>query len=252
MRSKKSRRPIIAVDDVSAIFDDACVAGLAEIALLPPSAGRAAFADAIREAARIFARDARIPTGNELHDEISQLLKAAERKRYDQVAALREGLSPRAGDLLQDRGDRIGIELPPAGELLNPERRNDACQAIARLCQFGGQQVEGRLRRSGKQSRPVWRPVLNAPEKQRNFARRNAELYFVQMLSTAWLEAVGSPPARTARHGDASRDLGPFARLVRKCLDLVGAWDADAVELINEVDRRRDEMERRSLERGPK
>jgi len=115
---------------------------------------------------------------------------------------------------------------------------------IARLCQFGGGYVEGRRRPAGKQSRPVWDPLIHAPKPQRNFAKRNAERNFVMWLSVAWLEATGVVPSRTARHDDASREVGPFARFSRECLRRVGAPDADIVELINELHRRRCEMER--------
>jgi hypothetical protein len=64
-------------------------------------------------------------------------------------------------------------------------------------------------------------------------------------LSLAWVEATGLAPSRTARPRDASRDVGPFARFVRECLSLVGAGNADAVELMNELHRRRNTMERR-------
>jgi hypothetical protein len=249
MRAEKSRR-IIAAQEVSAVFDDACLAELAKIARLPPSADRAAFAASIRGAARIFARDARIPTRNDLHAEIGELHRAADGQRYNEVFDLLESLSPAARALLQDRAARIGIELPPSDGLRDPERRKEACQeacqAITRLSQFGGRWAEGRRRPSGKQSRPVWRPLLWASEPRRNFWKRNAERDFVMWISIAWQQAVGTPPTRTARHRDASRDVGPFARFVSECLRLVGAGDADVVELLNEMDRRRREMERRT------
>jgi hypothetical protein len=54
-------------------------------------------------------------------------------------------------------------------------------------------------------------------------------------LQLAWLEATGKPPSLAA---SAARP-GPFARMVGKCLELVGAGHADAVGLINELNRRR-------------
>ena len=252
MRLKK-RRPIISEEEVSAIFDDTRVVKLAHIGRLPANANKAVFSAGIREAARIFARDARIPTGNDLHAEIGELHRAADRQRYDEVFGLLESLSPAARALLQDRAARIGIELPPSDGLHDPERREEACQAcqaITRLSQFGGRWAEARRRPSGKQSRPVWRSLLWASEPRRNFRKRNAERDFVMWISVAWQEAVGTPPTRTARHSDASRDVGPFAKLVSECLQLVGAGDADVVELLNEMDRRRREMERRT-EKGP-
>ena len=251
MRIKKTR-PIILAEDVPVIFDDKCIAELAKIARLPPGADAAAFAAGIREAARIFARDASMPTGNELHDEIDELFKAADRRSYNEVADVLERLSPQARDILENRGARpsIGIEVPSPDLLRDPARREEACKGIARLCQFGGHFIEGRRRHSGKRSRPVWRPLINAPAKQRNFPRRKAERDFVMWLSVAWSEATGSEPSRTARWYEATRgtrppQLGPFARFVRKCLCLVGAAHADVVELMTEVHRRRRAMKQR-------
>ena len=251
MRIKKTR-PIILAEDVPVIFHDNCIAELAKIARLPPGADAAAFAAGIREAACIFARDASMPTGNELHDEIDELFKAADGRSYNEVADLLERLSPQARAILQNRGAHpsIGIEVPSPDMLRDPARRGEACKGIARLCQFGGHLIEGRRRPSGKRSRPVWRPQINAPAKQRNFPRRKAERDFVMWLSLAWLEATGKKPSRTARWYEVARgtrppQLGPFAKMVRKCLCLVGAADADVVELMKEVHRRRCDMEQR-------
>jgi hypothetical protein len=244
MRLRKSRS-IITYEDVSIVFNDACVAKLAETAKLPPGANMDAFAKGIREAARIFVRDARGPNANALHDEIAELQCAADRRLYDQTAALMERLSPRARAMLAERGARpnLGIRLPSPNAIRDPERSEDACATIARLCGIGGKWVEGRRRPGGQRSRPTWRPLLHAPDKQRRFAKREAERDFVMWLSIAWLDATGAQPSRTARHPDASRDVGPFARFVRKCLRLVGAGDANVVELLNELQRRRGEME---------
>jgi hypothetical protein len=245
VRHPRKSRSIITADEVPVVFDDACVAELAKMAKLPPDADMDAFAKGLRDAARIFARDARIPTDNELHDEISKLHKAAAQRRCDHVAGLLERLSPEARKLLQDRGRRpsIGVELPSVSALRDPSLSGEACQRIVRLCQFGGCYIEGRRLPSGKRSRPVWSPHLYAPKPQRNPPKREAERILVIWLQIAWCEATGALPPLTARHPDESRDLGPFARLVRDCLRLVGARDANVVELINELHRRR-KMER--------
>jgi hypothetical protein len=237
---KKSRSPI-AADDVLRIFNDQCIAELAKISKLPAGADLRRFAEGVREAARIYARDARIRTTNELHSEIATLCAAASRKRYEQVAAVIEKLSQEARDLLNGRGapPNLKRELPSPDALRDPVRQKRACETIAALCQFGGSYVDGRRRPSGKRSRS-WRPLIFAPERRRHFSKRAAERDFVMWLSVAWTEGSGKPPARTARHSA----LGPFARLVHNCLCLVGAKDADAVELINELNRRRLEMSR--------
>jgi hypothetical protein len=68
-------------------------------------------------------------------------------------------------------------------------------------------------------------------------------------LQHAWAEATGKMPAQTARHGSR---LGPFARFARDCLRLVGAADADIVELMNGLRQRRREMEQSTNTRPPK
>jgi hypothetical protein len=239
-------RSIIAAEDVTVIFNDTRVAELARTAKLPDGTDMAALAEGTREAARIFARDARVPTGNELHDEIGGLHKTADRHLYEEVAGQLERLSPRARDILRDhRGARGSRTLLPSPEALrDPVRREAACDAIVSLCRIGVQLVEGRRRPSGKRSRPTLRPLLHAPEPQRNFTKRDAERHFVMLLSLAWLEATGSAPSRTARHSDDSRKVGPFARFARECLRLAGASGADVVEIINDARRRHREMER--------
>ena len=159
------------------------------------------------------------------------MLKAAEHKRYEDVADLLGRLSPRGRALLTDHG-----ELPPPGALRDPALREEACAAVVRLCQYGGRWAKGP---PSKGSRRKWRPHLYAPDKERSPPKRDAERHFVLMLQLAWLDAVGEKPSLTAHHPDKSRDLGPFARFARECLRLVGARDADAVELINELQRLR-------------
>jgi hypothetical protein len=243
MRTKKSRT--ITADQVLVEFDDACVEKLAQVAKLPPGADMAAFAEGTREAARIYARDARIPNVNDLHDEIEQLHKAAERQRYEVVADLLERLSPRGRDMLTERGYGVTLELPSSDALRDPAQREAACGAIAQLCQYGGCKVQGP---PSKGLRQKWSPYFHAPDKQRNFPKRGAERDFVMWLQLAWAEATGKIPAQTARHVSG---VGPFARFARDCLRLVGAADADVVELINGLHQCRREMER-SHTRPPK
>jgi hypothetical protein len=85
--------PIITTDDVAVVFSDEKVAELLAETKLPPGTNKALLAEGVREAARIFARDARLQSGNELHNEIGKLYEAADRRGYDEVAALLEYLS---------------------------------------------------------------------------------------------------------------------------------------------------------------
>jgi hypothetical protein len=257
---------------------------LATVAKLPAGSDRKAFREGIREAARVFAQDVRTPTNNELRDEIAALYRAAEREEYDVVAGCLERLSPRGREFLKERAARIGrwdsggskrtkskrtkerpkvtvigrhgqsitrrsrvatsIAVPTPGDLRDETSRDGACAAVISLCSFGGAFIEGRLRPSGKRSRPVWNPLLHAPEAQRTFDKRDAERKFATLLRIAVIQAGGEEPARTTRHADGSRRLGPFAEFVQQCLLLVGAVDADVVELINGLHQRRLAVER--------
>jgi hypothetical protein len=204
---------------------------------VPTGADRKRFAEGAREAARIYAREARVPTDNELHAEIYKLYRAATCKRYEKVADLLEGLSPKAHDSLSRRGARpsLGIKLPLSQALRDAAQREESCAKIATLCQFGGSYVKGRLRSpSGKRSR-TWDPLLHAPKPRPRFPKRDAERNFVMWLQIAWMEATGKQPSLAANPAR----LSPFGRMAQACLKLVGADHADVVGLINELNRRR-------------
>jgi hypothetical protein len=141
--STKSRK-LIAAADVLHIFDHACIKGLADVARLPADADRERFAEGVREAARIYAQEARAPNVNELRTEIAALHAAAERQRCGQVADLLEKLSPKASRLLSKRATRLGLELPASADLRKPPRQPKACEAVLKLCQYGVEYVEGR------------------------------------------------------------------------------------------------------------
>jgi hypothetical protein len=229
--STKSRNPI-AVANIPQIFDDSRIDELADIGRLPEGADRKRFAEGVREAARIYARDARTPTDNELNAEVAALYGAAKRKRYGQVAVLLEKLSPKARQLLSNRATRLSLELP-APEGLRDTTQQKACDMVLKLCQHGGSYDEGRRRR--------WHPLLSAPQRSKNFPRRDAERDLVMWLQVAWLEATEKRPSLAANPARP----GPFARMAAKCLRLVGASHADTVGLINELNRRR------KIQRGP-
>lgn len=235
MRHAKSRHPILEAD-ILLVFDDACLGKLASIAKLPADADAKCFREGVREAARIYARDACVATDNELHAEVCILYRAAERKRYEDVAVALKKLSPRARKLLKERT----VQLPAAEHLRSPTLQQKACEAVLRCSHYGGRYVEGRRRSYGKRSR-TWRPLLRAPKHRRNFARRDVERDFVVCLQLAWLEATGKKPSLTA---NAERP-GPFVKMTKECLGLVGAGHADVIGLFNELNRRRKIMTRR-------
>src|SRR5215467_2918679 len=101
--STKSRRPL-APDDVIRIFDDATLAELA--AELPAGADLKRLMEGIREAARIYTREAGEPKSNQLRSEIAKLNRAAERREYEQLAIALEHISAGTRALLNERGAR--------------------------------------------------------------------------------------------------------------------------------------------------
>jgi hypothetical protein len=242
--AKKKVYPI-AVDEVPLKFDEERIEQLAGIGGLPNSADRQRFADSVREAARIYARDARKPSEKNLRDEIERLHRAASRQEYKRVADLMRALSPETRRSLDARASRpgfmtAGLKMPTLKALRDPARREQACDVVRRFCTLGGCYIAGRRRRSGKQS-ATWKPLLYAPKPIKRPLRREAERQFVMHLQLAWLEALGKRPTATV---NPSRSDRPFANLVRECLRLVGASHADAVGLINELSRRRKMMAR--------
>src|SRR5262249_1232409 len=188
-------------------------------------------------------------------------------RHHDELASLIENLSSTASRLLKygvwttissspERSDEscdrrrtsirwTNIELPSPEMLHDRARREEACATVIKLCQYGGGWIESRKRPSGKRSW-TWRPYLRAPEPRRHFPKREAERTLVMWLRTAWLDATGEEPPRTAD----PRRPGPVARMVKKCLSLVGASHADAVGLLNLLNERLREMQRRAAGRA--
>ena len=224
--TRHKRRKTKTLADIALVFGDDCICELA--ANLPADSDLNTFAWWIREAAETFVYESSIPTNNEVRSEIASLHDAAERRACDELVRLREGITPEARAIL-------GEALPAATDLRDDALRDEVAGALASLCRIGGRRVDGRRRSSGKRSSPSLRPNLYAPTASKNFLRREAERNFVERISIAWGKGTGKKPPRTARHADASRGIGPFARLVRECLRLVGAGYADPVALINEV-----------------
>jgi len=234
----------------------------------PREFDREFFAKSVRNDVVIYVR-ADVVRGTKLREQISELRVAADKKDYEGLARALEGLSPIAHGWLNDRRAHLGIGMPSAVALRDSLTREEACSTIASLCRSGGVRVEGRLRSPGKRSmtvrwglygpeppekppeydpdaQPRWRyPELAKAELEymRNVDRRwehppirEAELEFVRNLRLTWMTAGGEVP-NTAGRFDGSI-VGPFPKLVARCLQLVGSH-ADPVALINALNTRR-------------
>jgi hypothetical protein len=244
---RKDRR-IPTPEDLPRLFDDKCIRQLVRIDGRLRTANIPVFAAGVLEAAEVFVRDASATNDNEVHYEVDKLLRAAERairarKRKDaaceKVAVQIEGLSGRTRELLNERG-----MLPSPEILRDPATRGAACEAITSLCRIGAYWQEGRRRPGGKRSMTMV-SLLHAPTLKQRPARREAHLNFMMMLRLAYLEATGKPPPATAHPGRPT----PFAQIAQICLDKLRAG-ANAIELINRLQRRRkDKEERQRLSR---
>jgi hypothetical protein len=223
---------LIAEINVPDVFNDECIRDLAATAKLKLTAEKTfnAFKNGVRIAVVNYLRDVRRPSDNKLYKERELLERAASTHKYEEVAALLESLLPANRDLLNERGVRVGwlnmypdaggARVPSPDELRDPKRREMACEMVARLCRQGG-----RCER------------IYGPQSPRNFHKRGAERWFIICLRDAYCSA-GRLPAWTA-HGDPSL-TGPFGRMVKKCLCLVGEGrKISAVNQINTINRYR-------------
>jgi hypothetical protein len=222
--------------DIDQRFDERTIAQLAVAARLRPTADLVKFGESVRTAARLYlveqARDPR-----RVRRELSDLYRVADRVMAGKLepntleTALAE-LSARARQLLEDRA--LVLARLPLGHLPRP-RLPSAPDQLMTLLRYGGRMQPGRLRQGGKLSRPVFVPLLWAPIVGSGRPRNEAARELVLWLSIAFLEAGGRPPPRMAD----SRKLGPFARLVRGCLDRLDARWVDAGEVISAMGRLR-------------
>jgi hypothetical protein len=229
--SKKDRQAI-AAGDVLHKFDNATIERLA-ITYLPKKADRQRLADGVREAVRIYAEDARMPSANAVDDEIAKLHRAASRRDHEQVALLIDAMSPEVRQRFETREatpgfQNAGLKFPSSEASRDPARRDRACEVVRQFCRMG----------YGPRGKPL---LYVASERIRRPARREAERRFVMNLRLVWLEATGTQPRPTVNPGSPDR---PFANFARECLILVGASHADAVGLINDLRKRWREMQR--------
>jgi hypothetical protein len=237
-------RPIIAARDAPDIFSDECVRALAAKAKLPSDADLPRFVAAIQAAAEIYIRDIGIADDNAVHHEIKALYSAANRRKYAETAERIDTLSKRTREFINKRAERPNIpwKIPAATALRKNATQDDACAAIGSLLRMGGRWELGRRRQGGKRSMSFV-PVLYAPKLHKHPPKRKAERDFVMWLQVAYTEATGQMPPLTAHHDNP----GPFARMAKECLKLIGMPAADAVELINKLQGQRKKMSKRQL-----
>jgi hypothetical protein len=229
--TQKTRRRL-SPEDILTRFDDECIGRLAALAKLPERANLLTFKAEVQRAAGIYLREAAQLSGNDRHNEVVALWRAASQRKYPAVKVCLEHISNLTRDELNERGSRFRppAMLPQPALIEDPTQREEACRTIVDLSTYGGRWREGRNRPSGRRSR-TWEPLIYAPQKQSHPRRRAPERTFVMWLQVAYLDSVGTAPALTA----SAERVGPFARMVRDCLRLVGAPEADAVGLINDV-----------------
>jgi hypothetical protein len=230
----KARRTI-PESDVDQIFDADCIRELAKESKLPKDADLEKLGSEIRENARIYAKAATEPTANELHDEIKALHDASDKNQFEQAGVLIDNLSARARSALVGRWEQAnpGVEFPQEIDLNNIDCREAICAKIASLCRIGGKVTDARMRPSGRRSK-TWEVAYYAPEKTRHFPKTAAEDQFVAHLALTWCEMTGELPPKVVHQ----EMLGPFGRLVQKCLRLSGS-SANAANLINKYGRLR-------------
>lgn len=230
MRARKIVKPeeIFTEASVCRILSDAKVGGQIDVEKL-----RKGLIDAAERFASAIAHD-----GHRLHREIAALHAAAQNRRFPAARVALTGLSHEARDILNQREHPRLVRLPAPCDLLDPANREKACEAIIARCEIGGRWVPGRKRPTGRRSK-TWKPLLCAPEVKEHPEKLAPERDFVMWAQVAFAEGTGQSVPVTARRDN----LGPFARLAQEALRLIGSGHANAVELINSLDRTRREAE---------
>ena len=227
---------LISPADVPIVFNDDCISYLAELSKLPKVADKSRFGRAIHDSVQIYLRDAAMLNENDIHREIARLHQAARFRRHEKSFELITNLSPQTRAILNRRNLPGVVLLIDSSPLLDPARQRQACEQLATLCRMGAKPKEGRKRPGGKRSKTL-APDLYAPPASRHFEKRAAERTFLMWLRIAWLDATGEK--QRARTAARTLDiLGPFAKFVCECLNLVGAKHVDGIALINEAKER--------------
>jgi hypothetical protein len=227
---------------MSTVFTDAFVRELAAIGncrrgrlMVPPDFDIDRLRSGLRSAGRERTEMKCAPTHAKMRGEIRSLcgrsMAALERrtpKPFILVAQALSGLSPATRAFLSK--DRLHA-LPEVGALRDPAKREHACKVIVGLCARGFT-----FDRNGTTLIEFNEPPLRRSKK------RDADRLFVGLIQEAWCSA-GGVPAWNSNY----EEPGPFAKMVAKCLQAVGAVgdkaakhaQSVAVDLINQLERER-------------
>ncbi len=161
---------------------------------------------------------------------------AAGNPRYaPQLAEMYARLPTAARRLLRERDARLAsrrggrARLPGVAALANPASARAAAADLCDLVAMGAILKPGRQRPGRKEPTPIAAPIVLVPKVGRGRPSNEAARVLVMWLAIAWLEATGREPSLSA-HPDKP---GPFVRLVKAVLSVVGAPHIDAVELVN-------------------
>jgi hypothetical protein len=229
-----TRRAISEID-IDNIFDAKCIRDLAKLAKISKEGDIQKLGNQLRENARIYIKAAREPSDNTLHDEIKALHEASYKNSYEQTAFLIDNLTSRARSLLIGRWEHAnpGVAFPRGIDLKQIDHPDAVCASISSLCRTGGKIIETRMRQTGRPSKAL-KFSYYAPEKTRHFPKTVAEDQLIMHIAITWCDVTGKMPPKVVN----PQGPGPFARLVRECLQLLGS-NASAAKLINKYGQRR-------------
>jgi hypothetical protein len=238
----RKRRHPIEKSAVPEVFNAARIDELLEIGRPREPFDKNVFATGVCAAAVLYAQEARVPDVNDLYREYERLHKALigtqRPTAWAKAAALFRDLSPTALDRLARM--RRTLTLPTADDFDDPTRCERARDIVFSL-------LNPQARLCVRTTRKV-RYELCGLFPTKSFPKREAELKFVMRLRLTWVEASRDQPAayqRASRGGNADRK-GPFVQMVQRCLELVGSSYADAVGLLNELNRRSNQTDKRA------
>ena len=235
---------MIAENEVDRVFDAGAIAKLATAIKAPPNA-TTRLGDNVRAAAHAyFAERARThwkAIGKQIAD-LHSAVDTADRDGDSAAARLayRINSTDQATRNWLERCARREIRFPLPDEIVNRQTRKQAIGRLRSILSYGREPVKGRNRPSGKRSRTTFQSRLRVPQSLRGRPRDLAARELVQQLALAYTDATGRSPPRRVNLGSA----GPFFRFVKRCFELLRISSGGVVDLINEREIRRKQLER--------